>query len=74
MKKYYLITDLVHNKDYLYWQYDNTDILGAVVGFARKQDVDIKDLRVYSFETKTKWEDYGRNNFHRIALWLCTCK
>ena len=69
MRKYYLITDVVNNKDYLIWQFDNTDILGYVIGFAKSQNVQVEDLRLYSFKTKTKWNDYGRNNFHRIKWW-----
>ena len=72
MRKYYLITDLVNNKDYLIWQFDNTDILGYVVGFAKKQNVRMEDLRLYSFKTKTEWNNYGRNNFHRIKWWQAT--
>ena len=72
MRKYYLFTDLEHNKDYLYWQYDHYDILGAIMAFAKKQNCDLENVRVYSFKTKTQWENYGRENFNRVALWLST--
>ena len=72
MRKYYLFTDLEHHKDYLYWQYDHNDILGAIIAFAKKQNCDLENVRVYSFKTKTQWENYGRENFSRVALWLST--
>jgi hypothetical protein len=69
-RNYYLITDLKTSKDYLFWAYVGNDILGSVIGFAKRQDSDISNLRVYAFETKAQWEKYGCDNFHRIALWL----
>lgn len=72
MRKYYLITDVVNNKDYLIWQFDNTNILGYVIGFAKNQNVRVEDLRLYSFRTKTEWNKYGCDNFHRIKWWQAT--
>ena len=69
MKKYYLITDTINNQDYLIWQDDNTDILGYVVNFAYSQKVAVENMRLYSFATKTDWNNYGRNNFERIKWW-----
>lgn len=69
MRRYFCITDLENHKDYLIWQYVGSDILGAVVSFCERQKCHIENMRLYEFKTKTAWEQYGIENFSRIALW-----
>ena len=71
-RHYYLITDTKNSKDYLIWRDSFYDIMGSIEWFAKKQNVDISDLRCYPFETKKQWEDYGTKNFYRIAWWQST--
>ena len=72
MRRYYIITDLVHHQDYLAWFYDHSDILGAAKAFAEKQGVDINDLRMYACSTKKEWDAYGTAHFSRVKAWQCT--
>ena len=72
MRRYYIITDLVHHQDYLAWFYDHSDILGTAKAFAEKQGVTINDLRMYAYSTKKEWDAYGTANFFRIKAWQCT--
>jgi hypothetical protein len=72
MRRYYIITDLVHGKDYLMWAYDHSDILGAAKAFADEQGVDIFNVRMYACTTKKEWDAYGTAHFSRIKAWQCT--
>lgn len=71
MKNYYIISDLEKSNFYLYWEYLNTDILGAIIGFANKQNTQLKNIRVYCCKTKKEWEKFGLDNFSKIAFWRC---
>ena len=70
MKKYFIITDLEKQQDCLWWQYDNTDILGIIVAFSKKQETQLDKIRVYICKDKKTWGEYGIKNFHRIKVWL----
>ena len=71
MRNYFIVADIKNNKYFLYWEFVGSNILGAVLCFAEKQNTKINQIRVYSCRTRKEWEAFGNSNFSNVIAWRC---